>query len=105
MIIESRLNPKALDPNNRNEDSLSVNSQDAYPLSNPDRDPEETREWLESLDALAKTHGATRAREIMLSLLKRSHQLKLNISILLENFDCLTRIKTILILFTNSLSY
>jgi len=80
MIIESRLNPKALDPNNRNEDSLSVNSQDAYPLSNPDRDPEETREWLESLDALAKTHGATRAREIMLSLLKRSHQLKLNIS-------------------------
>jgi len=57
-----------------------VNSQDAYPSTNPDRDPEETREWLESLDALAKVHGVTRAREIMLSLLKRSHQLKLNIS-------------------------
>ncbi|NDD25559.1 MAG: pyruvate dehydrogenase (acetyl-transferring), homodimeric type [Actinobacteria bacterium] len=59
---------------------MSVNNQDAYPLSNPDRDPEETREWLDSLDALTKTHGVTRAREIMLSLLKRSHQLKLNIS-------------------------
>ena len=57
-----------------------MNNQDAYPLSNPDRDPEETREWLDSLDALTKTHGVTRAREIMLSLLKRSHQLKLNIS-------------------------
>ena len=57
-----------------------MNSQDAYPSTNPDRDPEETREWLESLDALAKVHGVTRAREIMLSLLKRSHQLKLNIS-------------------------
>lgn len=59
---------------------MSANNQDAYPLSNPDRDPEETREWLESLDALTKAHGVTRAREIMLSLLKRSHQLKLNIS-------------------------
>jgi len=58
---------------------LSVNNQDAFASSTPDQDPEETREWLESLDALARVHGKSRAREIMLNLLRRSHELQLNV--------------------------
>ena len=45
----------------------------------PDQDPQETSEWLESLDALAKNQGRGRAREIMQSLLRRSHDLQLNV--------------------------
>ena len=37
-----------------------------------DSNPEETREWRESLDALIAKHGEHRARQIMLSLLKHS---------------------------------
>jgi len=59
---------------------LSVNSQGAYQGGQADRDPEETREWLESLDAVARVHGTERAREIMLNLLKRSQQLQLNLN-------------------------
>ena len=58
---------------------MSINNQDAFAVNNPDRDPQETAEWLESLDALAKTHGRGRAREIMLNLLRRSHELQLNV--------------------------
>ncbi len=58
---------------------MSVNNQDAFASSTPDQDPEETREWLESLDALARVHGKARAREIMLNLLRRSHELQLNV--------------------------
>ena len=46
---------------------MSINNQDAFAVSNPDLDPEETREWLESLDAVARVHGRGRAREIMLN--------------------------------------
>ena len=60
---------------------LSVNNQDAYAVNTPDQDPEETREWLESLDAIARVHGRGRAREIMLNLLRRSHELQLNVPI------------------------
>ncbi len=48
-------------------------------MNSPDLDPEETREWLESLDAVARVHGRGRAREIMLNLLRRSHELQLNV--------------------------
>lgn len=58
---------------------MSINNQDAFAVNNPDRDPQETAEWLDSLDALAKTHGRGRAREIMLNLLRRSHELQLNV--------------------------
>lgn len=58
---------------------MSVNNQDAFASSTPDQDPDETREWLESLDALARVHGKARAREIMLNLLRRSHELQLNV--------------------------
>jgi len=38
----------------------------------PDRDPEETAEWLESLDTLIQEQGTERARYIMRSLLQRA---------------------------------
>ena len=58
---------------------MSINNMDAFAVNNPDLDPEETREWLESLDAVARVHGRGRAREIMLNLLRRSHELQLNV--------------------------
>src|SRR5690606_20834860 len=47
--------------------------------SHIDSDPEETAEWQESLDAVVATHGRERARDIMLSLLKRSKDLQLGV--------------------------
>ncbi|MET4900375.1 pyruvate dehydrogenase (acetyl-transferring), homodimeric type, partial [Paenarthrobacter sp. CC6] len=38
----------------------------------PDRDPEETAEWIESLDALIAEQGTERAQYIMRSLLQRA---------------------------------
>jgi pyruvate dehydrogenase E1 component len=63
----------------RKEASVSFNNQDPFVPATPDRDPQETAEWLESLDALAKAHGRGRAREIMQSLLRRSGELQLNV--------------------------
>ena len=60
---------------------MSINNNDAYAVNTPDQDPEETSEWLESLDAVARVHGRGRAREIMLNLLRRSHELQLNVPI------------------------
>ena len=37
-----------------------------------DSDPSETNEWLESLDAVVDNAGETRARFLMLELLRRS---------------------------------
>lgn len=62
--------------------SVSINNQDAYAVNSPDQDPQETSEWLESLDAVARVHGRGRAREIMLNLLRRSHELQLNVPII-----------------------
>ncbi|MCZ3385850.1 MAG: pyruvate dehydrogenase (acetyl-transferring), homodimeric type [Actinomycetia bacterium] len=39
-----------------------------------DVDPEETQEWRDSLDDVIDTHGAYRARYLMLSLLQRARQ-------------------------------
>jgi pyruvate dehydrogenase E1 component len=58
---------------------MTVNDQDPYSAFHTDQDPEETAEWQESLDALVATHGRQRAREIMLSLLKRSKDLQLGV--------------------------
>lgn len=58
---------------------MSFNNLDAFSVTNPDSDPQETAEWLESLDALAKKNGRGRAREVMLNLLRRSHELQLNV--------------------------
>ncbi|MEY4060836.1 MAG: hypothetical protein RIQ31_498 [Actinomycetota bacterium] len=60
---------------------MSINNNDAYAVNTPDQDPQETAEWLESLDAVARVHGRGRAREIMLNLLRRSGELQLNVPI------------------------
>src|SRR6266704_1913509 len=41
----------------------------------PDIDPEETQEWIESLDALVKQSGDDRARFVLYNLLKRARML------------------------------
>jgi pyruvate dehydrogenase E1 component len=43
----------------------------------PDIDPGETSEWLESLDALAASHGKTRARYLLGRLNQRARELQL----------------------------
>jgi pyruvate dehydrogenase E1 component len=58
---------------------VTVNDQDPYSMDNSDADPDETSEWSQSLDALVAANGPGRAREIMLSLLKRSKELHLNV--------------------------
>jgi pyruvate dehydrogenase E1 component len=40
----------------------------------PDTDPEETQEWMESLDAIIDTHGKTRARYLLSRLLERARE-------------------------------
>ncbi len=48
-------------------------------MNHVDSDPEETAEWQESLDAVVAAHGRERARDIMMSLLKRSKDLQLGV--------------------------
>jgi len=71
---------------------LSVHSSDSFGQGF-DRDPEETREWLESLDAVARVHGRERAREIMLSLLRRSSELQLAVP-MVQTTDYINTIAT-----------
>ena len=40
----------------------------------PDTDPAETREWLDSLDAVVDVHGKTRARYLLSKLLERARE-------------------------------
>src|ERR671917_2706012 len=47
---------------------------EGLPSQIPDIDPEETREWLESLDGLLDDKGKNRARFIMLQLLARARE-------------------------------
>ncbi|MHA6694567.1 pyruvate dehydrogenase (acetyl-transferring), homodimeric type [Homoserinimonas sp. A520] len=58
---------------------MTIHDQDPYSVNHTDSDPQETAEWNESLDGLVKTHGRARAREIMLSLLKRSKELQVGV--------------------------
>ncbi|MBX3079567.1 MAG: pyruvate dehydrogenase (acetyl-transferring), homodimeric type [Cryobacterium sp.] len=58
---------------------MTVNDQDPYSMNHVDSDPEETAEWQESLDAVVAAHGRERARDIMMSLLKRSKDLQLGV--------------------------
>ncbi len=44
-----------------------------------DTNPEETAEWHQSFDALIKHAGPTRARYLMLSLLKRAHEKEIKV--------------------------
>src|SRR6266545_5236374 len=47
---------------------------DGIPSQLPDIDPDETREWLESLDTVINVSGRTRARYLMLKLLDRARE-------------------------------
>ncbi|MGA9345981.1 MAG: pyruvate dehydrogenase (acetyl-transferring), homodimeric type [Nocardioidaceae bacterium] len=47
---------------------------EGLPTQLPDIDPEETQEWLDSLDALLDEKGRTRARYVMLKLLERARE-------------------------------
>jgi len=58
---------------------MTFNNQDAFAVPSPDTDPNETSEWLQSLEALSEHKGRGRAREIMQHLLRRSHELQLNV--------------------------
>ncbi|MGH3344085.1 MAG: pyruvate dehydrogenase (acetyl-transferring), homodimeric type [Carbonactinosporaceae bacterium] len=54
-------------------DRFSIIS-DGLPSQLPDIDPDETTEWIESLDAIVNEHGRQRARYIMLRLLERARE-------------------------------
>ena len=71
---------------------MSIFNNDFAP-TNPDQDPQETREWIESLDAVARVHGPARAREILLSLMRRSHELHIPVPTSL-NTDYINTIST-----------
>jgi pyruvate dehydrogenase E1 component len=58
---------------------MTVNDQDPYSVTNFDADPQETSEWIESLDAVVGARGHDRGRDIMLSLLRRSKELHLGV--------------------------
>jgi pyruvate dehydrogenase E1 component len=47
---------------------------DGLPSQLPDVDPDETREWLESLDTVINVSGRSRARYLMLKLLERARE-------------------------------
>nr|WP_245974700.1 pyruvate dehydrogenase (acetyl-transferring), homodimeric type [Thermomonospora umbrina] len=52
---------------------------DGLPSQLPDVNPDETREWLESLDTVLKTEGPTRARYLMLRLLERAREQRVGV--------------------------
>ena len=52
---------------------------DGLPNQLPDIDPEETSEWLESLDAVVAAQGKTRARYLMLQLLQRARERQIGV--------------------------
>jgi pyruvate dehydrogenase E1 component len=47
---------------------------DGYVNQLPDTDPDETKEWLDSLDAVVDVHGKTRARYLLTKLLERAQE-------------------------------
>ncbi len=55
------------------EERFSVIS-DGLPSQLPDTDPDETTEWLQSLDAVVDNSGRARARFLMLKLLERARE-------------------------------
>ncbi len=49
------------------------------PTNLPDLDPEETKEWIDSLDGIIDEGGRTRARYVMLKLLERSRERQIGV--------------------------
>ena len=57
---------------------------EGLPTQLPDIDPDETQEWLDSLDALLDERGRTRARYVMLKLLERARESNVGVPALLS---------------------
>jgi pyruvate dehydrogenase E1 component len=57
---------------------------DQFKQQLPDIDPDETQEWLDSLDAVVEQGGADRARFLMYKLLKRARQLNVGLPPLVQ---------------------
>ena len=49
------------------------------PANVPDIDPQETQDWIDSLDALVEEAGTARARYIMLNLIQRARQQRIGV--------------------------
>jgi pyruvate dehydrogenase E1 component len=49
------------------------------PSQLPDIDPDETQEWLESLDSVVDERGRTRARYLMLKLIQRARERQIGV--------------------------
>ena len=49
------------------------------PSQLPDIDPEETKEWLDSLDGVIEAGGRQRARYVMLKLLERAREMQVGV--------------------------
>ncbi|MDQ3416842.1 MAG: pyruvate dehydrogenase (acetyl-transferring), homodimeric type, partial [Actinomycetota bacterium] len=52
---------------------------EGLPTQLPDIDPEETQEWVDSLDALLDQRGRDRARYVMLRLLERAREQRVGV--------------------------
>ena len=59
--------------------SKVTHDESGFPSQYVDTDPEETREWTESLDAVIEQHGASRARQIIRELLRHSSRRDLGV--------------------------
>jgi pyruvate dehydrogenase E1 component len=57
---------------------------DAFLHQLPDSDPEETAEWLESLDTLVATEGVSRARFVIGKLAERARSLQVGVPALVS---------------------
>ena len=57
---------------------------DEFKRQLPDIDPDETQEWIDSLDALVKAGGVERARFVLFKLLKRARQLQVGLPALTQ---------------------
>src|SRR5487761_1288981 len=58
---------------------------DAFLQQLPDVDPDETGEWLEALDTLVATEGASRARYVIGELLARAQRLQVGIPAMVQS--------------------
>ena len=58
------------------DDQVWLNMLGGFKRQLPDVDPQETQEWIESLDMLVKVHGRERADFVLRKLLKRARQLE-----------------------------
>ena len=52
---------------------------DGFSHALPDSDPDETQEWIDSLDAVAGARGQDRARFLMTKLLERARELNVGV--------------------------